>query len=145
DANPTKTPTAEAAVTRQPGYAALCSSRRGSAASVRAGALTPAPPHRPSCASASIGQLQRELQQPRRAGRQDAPEVRRVEVRDRQAEVRVVEDVERLGTELEPDVAVEREVPHERQVDVHVRGPARDVPARVAELARLRQRIEPAE
>src|SRR5690606_32526048 len=132
-----------AAVTRHPGYAALSSPAGRSATRARAGALTPAP--RRGQPYASVRQLQRELQQPRRARRQDAPEVRRVEIRDRQAEVRVVEDVERLGTELEPDVAAQREAPHERHVDVRVRRPARDVPAGVAERPGLGQWVEPPE
>ncbi len=47
-----------------------------------------------------------------------------------------------FGAELQPQAVGQREVAHERHVDVGVAGPARDVPAGVAELPRLRERVE---
>ena len=91
-------------------------------------------------------QLQRELHQPRRPGREDAAEVRRVEVGHRQAEVDVVEHVEHLGAELQPRVAATAAKSRTSDTSTLViAGPARDVAAGVAELAGLRLDVEPLE
>src|SRR5690349_145291 len=111
DAKLTKTPTLAAPATRHPSYDSSCSLSGPGDSEIKG----------------LEGQLQRELRQPRGAGREDAAEVHRVEVRHRQPQVDAVEHVEDLGAELQPHVARHREVAHERHVHVLVAGAAGDV------------------
>ena len=57
----------------------------------------------------------------------------------------MVQHVEGLDPELEPRVSLEVDRPDQGYVEVRVLGRPRDVPARIAELARVCLRIEPLE
>ena len=88
-------------------------------------------------------QLERELKEPRRGSLENLPELRGRDIVLRQEEIGVVRYVETFGAELESDLLANREIPKDGEIDIRHPGTADDVPALVAELARLRHRIEP--
>src|SRR4029077_1614859 len=86
-------------------------------------------------------ELEPELQLPRVVGRGDRAEGAGAAVAVRRAEVRVVEQVERLQAELDVRGAARGEPLRERGVELPEDGPAHGVPRGVAErLARIGRR-----
>ena len=81
-------------------------------------------------------QLQAQLIDAGRTRRRHDAEVGRGEVRRHIRELRMVERVERLQPELQPDSVRDREVLEQREIQVVHAGPAFGVPSEIAERAR---------
>src|SRR5215467_4140242 len=86
-------------------------------------------------------ELHSELDQSWRFGRQDLVEGRRTDVAIGQAEIRVVQEVEKLSTELEFFALSHGDIFEQREIPIRVAGTLRDVSACGAELLDRRIRI----
>src|SRR5690242_8158414 len=88
-------------------------------------------------------ELQRQLNDSTRQSLVDLAKRRRADVVVREPEIRVVNDVKELRSELEAHGFAYRDILEQREIPLLKRRPGHDVAARVAELSGLSSRIQP--